>query len=127
MLGFGFSDKPAERGWNAARIAKAWAELMRRLGYSCYVAQGGDWGAIVTTALAQQQPYGLAGIHLNMPIVFPDPIPTTGLSAAEQRAVEKFKRFDGVANWLGRLDLREFHDCTDNTPIPNWRSRATRC
>jgi pimeloyl-ACP methyl ester carboxylesterase len=93
LPGFAFSDKPAERGWNSARIARAWSELMRRLGYTRYVAQGGDWGSIITTTLAQQRPAGLAGIHLNMPIVFPDPIPTAGLSAAEQRAVDMFRRF----------------------------------
>ena len=86
LPGFGFSDKPNERGWNAPRIARAWSELMRRLGYTRYVAQGGDWGSLITTTLAQHRPAGLAGIHLNMPFVFPDPIPTTGLSAAEQRA-----------------------------------------
>jgi pimeloyl-ACP methyl ester carboxylesterase len=102
LPGFAFSDKPAERGWNAARIARAWGELMRRLGYARYVAQGGDWGSFVTTTLAQQRPAGLAGIHLNMPFVFPDPIPTTGLSAAEQRAVEAFRRFqtDGFGYFL---------------------------
>src|SRR5262245_37600486 len=102
LPGFGFSDKPTERGWNSARIARAWAELMRRLGYSRYVAQGGDWGSVVTTTLAQQRPAGLAGIHLNMPFVFPDPIPTSGLSAAEQRAVDAFKRFqtDGFGYFL---------------------------
>jgi epoxide hydrolase len=102
LPGFAFSDKPAERGWNSARIARAWSELMRRLGYTRYVAQGGDWGSIVTTTLAQQRPAGLAGIHLNMPIVSPDPIPTAGLSAAEQRAVDAFKRFqtDGFGYFL---------------------------
>jgi pimeloyl-ACP methyl ester carboxylesterase len=140
LPGFAFSDKPAERGWNAVRIAKAWSELMRRLGYSRYVAQGGDWGSIVTTTLAQQRPAGLAGIHLNMPIVFPDPIPTTGLSAAEQRAVDAFKRFQtegfgyfaeqstrpqtigyaladtpvGQAAWI----YEKFHDWTDNKGDP---------
>src|SRR5499426_4427122 len=102
LPGFAFSGKPAERGWNAARIARAWSELMRRLGYTRYVAQGGDWGSFVTTTLAQQRPPGLVGIHLNMPFVFPDPIPTTGLSAAEQRAVDAFRRFqtDGFGYFL---------------------------
>jgi pimeloyl-ACP methyl ester carboxylesterase len=102
LPGFAFSDKPAERGWNAARIARAWSELMRRLGYPRYVAQGGDWGSFVTTTLAQQRPPGLIGIHLNMPFVFPDPIPTAGLSAAEQRAVDAFRRFqtDGFGYFL---------------------------
>jgi len=93
LPGFAFSDKPAERGWNADRIARAWSELMRRLGYARYVAQGGDWGAVVTTRLAQQRPPGLAGIHLNMPLVIPDPIPTSGLTPSEQQAVERLKRF----------------------------------
>jgi epoxide hydrolase len=102
LPGFSFSDKPTERGWNAGRIARAWSELMRRLGYPRYVAQGGDWGSIVTTTLAQQRPAGLVGIHLNMPFVFPDPIPTASLSAAEQRAVEAFRRFqtDGFGYFL---------------------------
>jgi len=102
LPGFAFSGKPAERGWDAARIARAWGELMRRLGYTRYVAQGGDWGSFVTTTLAQQRPAGLAGIHLNMPFVFPDPIPTARLSAAEQRAVDAFRRFqtDGFGYFL---------------------------
>lgn len=102
LPGFGFSDRPAERGWNADRIARAWAELMRRLGYNRYVAQGGDWGSVVTTSLGQQRPAGLAGIHLNFPLVFPDPIPTSGLSAAEQRAVDAWERFqrDGFGYFL---------------------------
>jgi hypothetical protein len=62
LPGFAFSDKPAERGWNAARIARAWSELMRRLGYTRYVAQGGDWGSVVTTTLAQQRPASRAFI-----------------------------------------------------------------
>ena len=93
LPGFGFSDKPAERGWNADRIARAWAELMQRLGYDRYVAQGGDWGSVVTTEMARQRPVGLAAIHLNMPLVIPHPIPTQGLSAAEQRAVDRYQRF----------------------------------
>jgi pimeloyl-ACP methyl ester carboxylesterase len=102
LPGFGFSDKPAERGWDTARIARAWAELMERLGYNRYVAQGGDWGADITAKLAQQRPAGLAGIHLNFPLVFPDPIPTAGLSPAEQRAVDALRRFqsDGFGYFL---------------------------
>jgi epoxide hydrolase len=102
LPGFGFSDKPSERGWNSGRIARAWAELMRRLGYERYVAQGGDWGAHVTRKLAQQRPAGLAGIHLNMPFVIPEPVPAEGLSAAEQRAVDALRRFqsDGFGYFL---------------------------
>jgi pimeloyl-ACP methyl ester carboxylesterase len=88
LPGFGFSDKPAEKGWNVVRIANAWATLMKRLGYERWVAQGGDWGAGVTTALGHIQPPGLAGIHLNWAFVFPEKIPTEGLSQDEQRAVD---------------------------------------
>jgi len=88
LPGFGFSDKPADKGWNVMRIANAWASLMKRLGYERWVAQGGDWGAGVTTALGHLQPPGLAGIHLNWPLVFPEKIPTEGLTHDEQRAVD---------------------------------------
>jgi len=93
LPGFGFSGKPAARGWNAGRIARVWVELMHRLGYSRYVAQGGDWGSVVTTEMARQRAVGLAAIHLNMPFVIPHPLPTEGLSAEEQRAVQAFQRF----------------------------------
>lgn len=65
LPGFGFSDKPTETGWNVSRVAAAWSALMQRLGYRRWVAQGGDWGAGVTTALGQLLPPGLAAIHLN--------------------------------------------------------------
>jgi pimeloyl-ACP methyl ester carboxylesterase len=65
LPGYGFSAQPAEVGWDSGRIAHAWAELMRRLGYTRYVAQGGDQGAAVTDAMGGQAPKGLAGIHLN--------------------------------------------------------------
>jgi len=93
LPGFAFSGKPDRRGWNAARIAEAWAELMRRLGYQRYVAQGGDWGAVVTTELARQQPAGLAAIHLNMPLVIPQPVPAENFSVQERRAVDLYQRF----------------------------------
>jgi len=92
LPGFAFSEKPSQRGWNVDRIAAAWAKLMPRLGYSHYVAQGGDWGAWVTTRLAQLRAPGLIGIHLNLPLVIPDPIPTTGLSPDEQRAADSVRR-----------------------------------
>jgi pimeloyl-ACP methyl ester carboxylesterase len=66
LPGYGFSGEPAELGWNVGRTARAWAELMRRLGYDRYVAQGGDVGAAVTDAMARQAPDGLAGIHVNL-------------------------------------------------------------
>jgi pimeloyl-ACP methyl ester carboxylesterase len=67
LPGFGFSDRPTEPGWDLDRIARAWAVLMKRLGYSRYVAQGGDWGAGVVAALGRQAPAGLLGIHSNFP------------------------------------------------------------
>jgi pimeloyl-ACP methyl ester carboxylesterase len=88
LPGFGFSDKPTEKGWNLLRIGQAWATLMQRLGYSRWVAQGGDWGAGVTTVLGHIKPTGLAGIHLNWQFVFPETVPTEGLSVDEQRAVD---------------------------------------
>jgi pimeloyl-ACP methyl ester carboxylesterase len=66
MPGYGFSSEPTEVGWDAGRVARAWAELMRRLGYGRYVAQGGDQGASVTNAMGQQAPDGLLGIHMNL-------------------------------------------------------------
>ncbi|MEU2431748.1 epoxide hydrolase family protein [Streptomyces sp. NPDC007861] len=74
MPGYGFSGKPTEKGWGPERIARAWGELMRRLGYTRYAAQGGDWGAVVTDAMAAQEPEGLVGIHTNMPKVVPPAI-----------------------------------------------------
>jgi pimeloyl-ACP methyl ester carboxylesterase len=66
LAGYGFSAQPTEVGWNPGRMAQAWAELMRRLGYTRYVAQGGDVGASVTDAMGRQAPEGLAGIHMNL-------------------------------------------------------------
>ena len=71
MPGYGFSGKPTETGWDPDRIARAWAELMKRLGYTRYVAQGGDWGAPVSSAMARQAPAGLLGIHINLPATVP--------------------------------------------------------
>jgi len=92
LPGFGFSDKPTSRGWNAARTARAWAELMQRLGYRRYFAQGGDWGAFVTTAIAQQKANGLAAIHLNFAQTIPDDIPKD-LTPSQKRAVDALKQF----------------------------------
>jgi pimeloyl-ACP methyl ester carboxylesterase len=92
LPGFAFSDKPAERGWNADRTARAWRVLMQRLGYRRYVAQGGDWGAFVTTAMAQQQAAGLAAIHLNFAQTIPNVIPPK-LLPDQQRAVDALRAF----------------------------------
>jgi pimeloyl-ACP methyl ester carboxylesterase len=74
MPGYGFSGKPTEKGWGPERIARAWGELMKRLGYTKYVAQGGDWGAIITDFMGVQEPEGLIGIHTNMAGVVPPAI-----------------------------------------------------
>ncbi len=71
LPGYGFSGKPTGAGWDANRIARAWAELMKRLGYTRYVAQGGDWGAPVSSEMARQAAAGLLGIHLNLPATVP--------------------------------------------------------
>jgi pimeloyl-ACP methyl ester carboxylesterase len=69
--GYGFSGKPKGAGWDPDHIARVWAELMKRLGYTRYVAQGGDWGAPISSAMARQAPAGLLGIHLNLPATIP--------------------------------------------------------
>jgi pimeloyl-ACP methyl ester carboxylesterase len=98
LPGYGFSGKPAAAGWGTDRIARAWAVLMDRLGYTRYVAQGGDWGTAVSAAMARQGPEGLLGIHVNFAQMVPpgvlghirngDP-PPAGLSEAEKRAYEQ--------------------------------------
>jgi pimeloyl-ACP methyl ester carboxylesterase len=108
LPGYGFSGKPTEPGWNPPRIAKAWAVLMQRLGYTKYVAQGGDWGNAVTELMAVQQPAGLLGIHTNMAATVPAdiakllssgaPAPDS-LSADEKRAYEQLDDF--YKNGLG--------------------------
>jgi len=72
--GYGFSGKPTGTGWDPDHIARAWGELMKRLGYTRYVAQGGDWGSPITEAMARQMPAGLAGIHVNLPATVPPEI-----------------------------------------------------
>ena len=89
LPGYGFSDKPAAAGWGVPRIADAWAELMRRLGYGRYGAQGGDWGAAVTMALAVADPERLAGIHLNMAFPGKRTIEAAGEPTAQERAALK--------------------------------------
>jgi pimeloyl-ACP methyl ester carboxylesterase len=71
LPGYGFSGKPTGTGWDPDHIARAWAELMKRLGYTRYVAQGGDWGTPISSAMARQAPAGLLGIHINLPATLP--------------------------------------------------------
>jgi pimeloyl-ACP methyl ester carboxylesterase len=87
LPGYGFSDRPAAAGWNTDRIARAWAQLMARLGYDRYGAQGGDWGAAVTASIGQQDVAHVAGIHLNMPMVGADRTTLESLTPQEEAAL----------------------------------------
>ena len=87
LPGYGFSGKPARTGWGIAKIAEVWNRLMLRLGYPRYFAQGGDWGAAVTASIGQQNLGNCQAIHINMPIVEPDPATMNDLSPLEQGAL----------------------------------------
>jgi pimeloyl-ACP methyl ester carboxylesterase len=100
--GYGFSGKPTETGWDCVRIARAWAVLMKRLGYARYVAQGGDWGALITEQMGVQAPPELLGIHINLPSAVPAEIlkalqsgngQPAGLSADEKYAFDRLDFF----------------------------------
>ena len=93
LPGFGFSDKPARTGWGVERIATAWDELMVRLGYERYGAQGGDWGSSVTTRIGAQNLGHCAGIHINMPIAGPSPDDMADLTEFEVQALGRFQHY----------------------------------
>jgi len=102
MPGYGYSGKPSTTGWGPERIARAWVELMKRLGYDRYVASGGDWGGQIVDLMAAHAPPGLIGIHTNFPGAVRDDVtaavlsgspPPAGLDAEETRLYEKLKEF----------------------------------
>src|SRR5262249_13510686 len=104
LPGYGLSGKPNAQGWDPPRIARAWIELMNRLGYTKYVAQGGDWGNAITELMAKEKPPGLVGIHTNMPAAVPleiskavagDAPPPSNLSPDEKLAFEELRDFFG--------------------------------
>jgi pimeloyl-ACP methyl ester carboxylesterase len=107
MPGYGFSGKPTGTGWDPDHIARTWAELMKRLGYTRYVAQGGDWGSPVSSAMARQAPAGLLGIHINLPATVPaeiakalndgGPAPA-GLSEKERAAFDSLNTSSNKGN-----------------------------
>ena len=108
LPGYGFSGKPTEPGWNPVSIARAWATLMQRLGYTRYVAQGGDWGNAVSEIMALQEPPGLLGMHTNMAATVPADVsralatggpPPAGLSPEEKHAWDQLDDF--YKNGLG--------------------------
>jgi pimeloyl-ACP methyl ester carboxylesterase len=96
LPGYGFSGQPKQPGWTVEKIARAWSRLMLRLGYQRYYAQGGDWGAVVTTSIALQDAEHCHGIHLNMPVVRPDPSTMGSLTEEEKGALDGIEHYQ---NW----------------------------
>jgi pimeloyl-ACP methyl ester carboxylesterase len=100
MPGYGFSGKPATAGWGPERIARAWPVLMKRLGYEKFVAQGGDWGAIICDLMGRDAPPGLLGIHTNMACAIPpniDAAAFTGAPAPSDLSADEKEAFDRIA------------------------------
>ena len=116
LPGFGFSDQPTETGWNLPRIASAWAELMRRLGYGDrWAAQGGDWGAQVTSTLASQAPAGLIGIHLNGHAWRPTEAERCAADEVERGLLDRMARFE--ADLSGYMKLQGTRPQTIGTAL----------
>jgi len=116
LPGYGFSGRPAETGWGSERIGRAWDVLMKRLGYTRFVAQGGDWGAGIVQAMGRQAPAGLLGIHTNFPATVPNdvgaalaggPLPA-GISDQERAVVDALRTFgqNGGLAYLGMMGAR---------------------
>ena len=139
LPGFGFSAEPAETGWDPGRIARAWAELMRRLGYTRYVAQGGDLGAYVCDEMGRQAPAGLLGIHLNLlktTLVGPPPAEPSEAERAALAAIATMqtsgygysssrppgRRRSATPCWIHRSPWRP--GCSTTTPTATTRSPA---
>jgi pimeloyl-ACP methyl ester carboxylesterase len=103
--GYGFSARPTGLGWNPDRVAKAWDVLMKRLGYTHYVSQGGDHGSVISDALARQAPQGLLGIHLNMPATIPANLVTginTGAPAPANLSADERRAYNQLSTFFGR-------------------------
>src|SRR5262249_38762826 len=116
LPGYGFSGRPTGTGWDPDRIAQAWGQLMKRPGYTRYVAQGGDWGTPITSAMARQSAAGLLGIHINLPATVPPeaasalgggPLPA-GLTDKERAAIETLMAYakNGNAAYFTMLTAR---------------------
>jgi len=103
LPGFGFSDQPTAPGWNVERIADAWIELMKRLGYARWAAQGGDWGSAVTSALGFKAPPGLVGIHLNMMMFEPTEEEQAQATPHERGMIEDARRYDACYSGYMKL------------------------
>ena len=103
LPGFGFSDKPDEPGWGIASIADAWITLMGRLGYDRWGAQGGDWGAAVTTAIGHTAPIGCIGIHLNFVMYQPTPDEIGGATPQEQSILESMRTYQDILSGYAKL------------------------
>jgi epoxide hydrolase len=98
LPGYGFSDKPTKPGWDIPQIAKAWHKLMTMLGYERWFAQGGDWGAVVTDAIGQQNLGGCAGLHVNMVIAQPDPATMDNLTDQEKASLARMAWYQDKDN-----------------------------
>jgi hypothetical protein len=115
LPGYGFSGEPTELGWESGRTARAWAELMSRLDYSRYVAQGGDLGAIVTDVMGRQAPEGLLGIHMNLLVTTLGPLPPPGDTEENARRSTRSTR------------SRQTASATSWSSPPGRRRSATPC
>lgn len=103
LPGFGFSGKPTQTGWGLARIADAWITLMTRLGYSRWGAQGGDWGAAVTTMIGHKAPAGCAGIHLNFVMYQPTSDEIAAATPEEQAMLASARRYDQLLSGYAKM------------------------